>query len=122
MKKRVCLLLSERMLAEVIRDYLVKNGYDVSHCAYGNLKMTIYLAQQPDVIILEPEDLEKLQTFFAQLDPEDRAYIYHAPIVLFPSPTDELCVTCAADKFELSQCESQNIAEAIMFYANKGTL
>ena len=121
MKKRVCLLLSDRMLSEVIRDYLVKNGYDVSHCAYGNLKMAIYLGQQPDVIILEPEDLEKLQTFFTQLDPEDRAYIYHAPIVLFPSPMNELCVTSAADKFELSQCESQNIAETIMFYANKGT-
>src|SRR6266705_1530483 len=115
MKKRVCLLLSDRMLAEVIRDYLSKHGYDVSDCAFGNLNMAIYLGQQPDVIILGAQDLERLQTFFTHLDPEDRECISHVPIILPPSADNELCITNAAVKFALSPCDSQNIVETIKF-------
>src|SRR6267154_4994437 len=105
MKKRVCLLLSDRMLSEVISDYLIKNEYDVSQCACGNLNMAIYLAQEPDVIMLSAEDKERLQTFFTHLDPEDRESISKVPIILLSPAANELHVTNAAVKFELRPSE-----------------
>jgi chemotaxis response regulator CheB len=111
MKKHVCLLFSDQMLTEVMRDFLVKNGFEVSNSAFGNLNMAIYLAGRPDVIVLGGEDVEKFQSFLDQLDPEDRQCIHDIPIIIFSSTSKELYATSVARGFDQNPCTSQYIAE-----------
>jgi len=107
------------MLCEVMRDFLIRNGFEVSNCEFGNLNMAIYLGRKPDVIVLDSEDLEKFKSFFDQLVPSDRKSVHQIPIILFSSTSKELYATCAGSRFERSLCPSENIAEAIVLYASK---
>jgi len=100
-------------------DFLVRNGFEVSNCEFGNLKMAIYLGRKPDVIVLDSEDLEKFQSFFDQLVPSDRQSIHQIPIILFSSTSKELYATSAASRFERSLCPSANIPETIVLYASQ---